>query len=207
MKYSPERREAILAKLEAPYNRTVNDLAGEEGISAATIYNWRKQARSTGRLLPNASPTTEGWSSAQKFNAVLETAALTEEELSEYCRRRGLYPEQIRRWRASCEQANDRSDQAAARQSEATKAERKRIRELERELRRKDAALAETAALLALRKKVQAIWGTRKNDQCHRSPSDCRVGQPSQSGRCAPASCLWRAGNRAEHLPALVGRW
>src|SRR5690606_22593395 len=62
MKYSPERREAILAKLEAPYNRTVNDLAGEEGISAATIYNWRKQTRSTGRLLPNASPTTEGWS-------------------------------------------------------------------------------------------------------------------------------------------------
>src|SRR5690606_32474155 len=61
MKYSPEQREAILAKLEAPYNRTVNDLAGEEGISAATIYNWRKQARSTGRLLPNASPTTEGW--------------------------------------------------------------------------------------------------------------------------------------------------
>ena len=44
MKYSPERREAILAKLEAPYNRTVNDLAAEEGISTATIYNWRKQA-------------------------------------------------------------------------------------------------------------------------------------------------------------------
>ena len=159
MKYSPERREAILAKLEAPYNRTVNDLASEEVISTATIYNWRKQARNTGRLLPNASATTEGWSSQQKFNAVLETAALTEEELAEYCRRRGLYPEQIRRWRASCEQANDRSEQAAARQSETTKAERKRIRELERELRRKDAALAETAAVLALRKKVQAIWG------------------------------------------------
>ncbi|MBC2771110.1 transposase, partial [Pusillimonas minor] len=47
MKYSPERREAILAKLEAPYNRTVNDLASEEGISTATIYNWRKQARNT----------------------------------------------------------------------------------------------------------------------------------------------------------------
>src|SRR5690606_27069290 len=73
MKYSPERREAILAKLEAPYNRTVNDLAAEEGISTATIYNWRKQARNAGRLLPNASATTEGWSSQQKFNAVLET--------------------------------------------------------------------------------------------------------------------------------------
>ena len=159
MKYSPERREAILAKLEAPYNRTVSELATQEGISAATLYNWRKQARRTGRLLPNASPTTEGWSSQQKFNAVLETAALTEEELAEYCRRRGLYPEQIRRWRASCERANDQSDRAAERQSESTKAERKRIRELERELRRKEAALAETAALLVLRKKVQAIWG------------------------------------------------
>jgi len=159
MKYSPERREAILAKLEAPHNRTVNDVAAEEGLSAATLYNWRKQARRTGRLLPNASPTTEGWSSQQKFNAVLETAALTEEELAEYCRRRGLYPEQIRRWRASCERANDQSDRAAERQSESTKAERKRIRELERELRRKEAALAETAALLVLRKKVQAIWG------------------------------------------------
>ncbi|RII83235.1 hypothetical protein CJO09_06415 [Neopusillimonas maritima] len=145
MKYSPERREAILAKLEAPYNRTVSELATEEGISAATLYNWRKQARRTGRLLPNASTSTEGWSSRHKFNAVLETAALTEEELAEYCRRRGLYPEQIRRWRASCEQANERADLAAERQSESTKAERKRIRELERELRRKEAALAETA--------------------------------------------------------------
>ncbi|THJ31027.1 hypothetical protein E8K88_16305 [Lampropedia aestuarii] len=159
MKYSPERREAILAKLQAPYNRTVSELASEEGLSAATLYNWRQQARSTGRLLPNVCANSEGWSSQQKFNAVLETAALTEEELAEYCRRRGLYPEQIRRWRASCEQANDRLDQVSAQHSQTSKAERKRIRELEQALRRKDAALAETAALLVLRKKIQAIWG------------------------------------------------
>ena len=159
MKYSQERKQAILDKLQAPYNRTVKELAAEEGISAATIYNWRKQARKRGQLLPNVSGTPDGWSSPEKFNAVLETAALTEQELAEYCRRRGLYPEQIQRWRASCEQANARSDELAAHQAAATKADRKRLRELERELRRKDAALAETAALLALRKKVQAIWG------------------------------------------------
>ena len=159
MRYSDKRKEAVLAKLQAPYNRSVAELAREEGISAATLYNWRKQARSRGRLLPNASATTEAWSSQEKFNAVLETASLTEQELGEYCRRRGLYPEQIQRWRASCEQANERSDLAQARQAEASKADRRRLRELERELRRKDAALAETAALLALRKKVQAIWG------------------------------------------------
>jgi transposase-like protein len=159
MRYPAERREALLAKLEAPYNRSVNDLATEEGISAATLYNWRKQARRKGRLLPNPSSTPDGWSSEEKFNAVLETAALTEEELAEYCRRRGLYPAQISRWRASCEQANARSVEAADRQAQVTKMDRRRIKELERELRRKDAALAETTALLVLRKKVQAIWG------------------------------------------------
>lgn len=159
MRYPPERREAILAKLQPPYNRTVAEVAAEEGLSAATIYNWRRQARNQGRLLPNASPTTEGWSSQEKFLAVLETAALTEQELAEYCRKRGLYAEQIARWRASCEQANERSDAASAGTEASSKADRRRIKALERELRRKDAALAETTALLVLRKKVQAIWG------------------------------------------------
>lgn len=70
-----------------------------------------------------------------------------------------MYVEQLERWRASCEQANDLTADAARRDSEAVKTERRRARDLERELRRKDAALAETAALLALRKKARAIWG------------------------------------------------
>jgi len=159
MGYAPERKEAVLKKLLPPHNRTVKQLAQEEGISEATLYSWRKEARAEGRLLPDGSPDPEGWSSRDKFNAVLETAALSEAELAEYCRSRGLYPEQIRRWRAGCEQANDVQDARGRRDAEATKAERKRNRQLERELKRKDAALAETAALLTLRKKANAIWG------------------------------------------------
>lgn len=78
---------------------------------------------------------------------------------STVCRRRDLYPEQLRRWRVSCEQANARSQQISRQDNEALKTERKRSRDLERELRRKNAALAETAALLTLRKKAWAIWG------------------------------------------------
>ena len=110
-------------------------------------------------MLPENSAEPEGWSTQDKFNAVLETAALSEAELAEYCRRRGLYPEQIQRWRASCEQANDLADGKARDDAEAVETERKRSKELERELRRKEAALAETAALLTLRKKANAIWG------------------------------------------------
>ena len=159
MRYSEERKEAVLAKLLPPHNRTIAELAEEEGISTATLYAWRRQAREKGRLLPQGSTEPEGWSARDKFNAVLETASLSESELAEYCRQRGLYPEQIRRWRSACEGANDQADAAERQQREAVKAEKARSRELERELKRKEAALAETAALLTLRKKADAIWG------------------------------------------------
>ena len=159
MSYSPERREAVLKKLLPPANRPVTQVAEEEGISAATLYQWRKKARSEGRLLPDSSAEPEGWSSADKLNAVIETAGLSEAEVGAYCRQRGLYPEQIQRWRASCEQANDRRAEQEHQDKEVLKAERRRQRELERELKRKEEALAETAALLTLRKKANAIWG------------------------------------------------
>jgi multidrug resistance efflux pump len=72
-------------------------------------------------------------------------------DLSEYCRRRGLFVEQITAWRAACEQANDWDRASSARLSQATKDEKKRIKALERDLRRKEKALAEAAALLVLR--------------------------------------------------------
>jgi len=159
MKYSEERKQAVLAKMRPPQQQTVTALAEREGISEATLYKWRQEARDRGQLLPSGSTDATGWSSADKFNAVLETAALSEAEIAEYCRRHGLYPAQIDQWRAACAQANDRADQCAQRERQALKSEKARGQRLERELKRKDAALAETAALLTLRKKAQAIWG------------------------------------------------
>jgi transposase-like protein len=107
MKYSPERREAILCKLLPPKNRPVTEVVQEEGISDATLCNWRNEARKAGQLLPDQGSDPEGWSSRDKFNAVLKAAALNESELGEYCRKRSIYPEQVRRWRQSCETANE----------------------------------------------------------------------------------------------------
>ena len=159
MSYAHERREAIPKKMLPPTNKTIKELAEEEGISEATLYNWRKAARAEGRLLPDGDTTPAGWSAADKFAAVVETAALNEAERSAYCRERGLYPEQVQQWREACEQAND-WDRAQGQRLKATRrADQERIKELERELRHKERALAETAALLVLRKKAQAIWG------------------------------------------------
>ena len=98
-RYSTERKEAVLKKMAPPNNISVPELAEQEGIAIQTLYNWRKQARSEGHVLPAKSDTTENWSSEEKFRVVLETALLSEIELSTYCRERGIYPEQIERWK------------------------------------------------------------------------------------------------------------
>ena len=101
----------------------------------------------------------EGWSTADKFATVVETAALNAAELGEYCRQRGRYPQQVQAWRGACEQANDWEQERARQARGEEAAQRRRIRALERELKHKEKALAEAAALLVLSKKAAAIWG------------------------------------------------
>lgn len=159
-RYTEERRQAVVAKLLPPQSLSPQAVAEQEGISLPTIYKWRSEARAKGRCLPDANAQgSADWSSKERFAAVLESAAMNAEETAEYCRRRGLYPQQLAAWRRDCEQAGSRSKQERRREAEEAKAQRARIRALERELRRKEAALAETAALLTLRKKAAAIWG------------------------------------------------
>ena len=158
-RYPPERKEAVLKKMLPPNHGAIAALAEAEGISEATLYNWRKAARAEGRLLPDGDCTPAGWGAREKFAAVVATASLNAAERSTYCRQHGLYPEQLHQWRGACERANDWDRLQTQRLKESRKADEKRIKELERELRRKEHALAETAALVVLRKKAQAIWG------------------------------------------------
>ena len=105
------------------------------------------------------------WSSQDKFIVVLETANLSEIEFSEYCRERGIYPEQVKEWKEACMNANDNSKVGQAKASKELQEERKAKEKLEKELARKEKALAEAAALLVLRKKANAIWGTDSEDE------------------------------------------
>jgi len=155
-KYSPEFKANIIAKMLPPNNVSVPDLAGETQIPKDTLYCWRSKAMKNANGAV-ASPTPKGvLSSEEKFAVVLETASLNETELSAYCRRKGLYRQQIEAWRTSCMAANaavcGKADRAEVR------AQKLEIRELQKELRRKEKALAEAAALLVLQKKVRALW-------------------------------------------------
>ena len=157
-RYSEERKASVLRKLLPPSNCSVPKVAKEEGISEVTLYTWRTQAKEQGVPVPGSGKQTSDWTPEAKFAAVVEPGSMTELEVSEYCRSKGLYPEQIRAWKEACIQgAQSVGVQKKQRQIEA-KQDKKRIKALERELRRKEKALAETAALLVLRKKLNALW-------------------------------------------------
>jgi transposase-like protein len=147
-----------------PQNKLVSELARESGITEQTLYTWRRQLRNQGTPVPGSGKNAEEWTSEDKFAVVLETAALNAAELAEYCRRKGLFAEQIGAWRAACMSANASAQQQSRGQRSQSKEDKKRIRQLEKDLQRKEKALAEAAALLILRKKAQAIWGDKEDD-------------------------------------------
>ena len=152
-RYSLERKAAVLDKLLPPHNLSVPEVADQEGISQGCLYNWLKQARLEGRPVPGSRKATpDDWSAQDKFAVILETAHLNAQELSEYCRSKGLFPEQLEHWKQAFIQGIEQPKPDLE-----TKASRKKIQKLEQEIRRKDKALAETAALLVLSKKLQAL--------------------------------------------------
>lgn len=164
IRYSPERKAAVLKKLLPPHSLSVAEVSRQEGISDVTLYTWRKQAKAGGEVVSGSGKVAQAWPADAKLAVVIETATLSEVELSRYCREKGLYPEQVKAWRQACIDGQDAATQRTQAERMQGRVDKQRIRELERELHRKDKALAEAAALLVLRKKLNALWGNDDGD-------------------------------------------
>ena len=159
IRYTAEQKQAVVARMMPPQNEAVAKINEETGITEATLYKWRKEARAKGSATPGNGQTSDKWSSHDKFLVVMETFSMKEAELAEYCRRKGLYREQIEAWKEVCLQANGQVFDQAKQLNGQLKEEKQRAKALEKDLQKKEKALAEAAALLLLRKKAQAIWG------------------------------------------------
>jgi transposase len=97
------------------------------------------------------------WTAAARFDAVITTSTMDEAGKSAWCREHGVYPADLQKWKTSATAALAEPEEARA-SPQSTRQDKKRIKELERDLLRKDRALAETAALLVLSKKVAVIF-------------------------------------------------
>ncbi|GGA69368.1 transposase [Ornithinibacillus halotolerans] len=164
-RYTEEMKESIIKRMMPPNNESVSQLSKELGISEPTLYNWRKKARLAGNPTPGDGQSSEHWSSEDKFLVVMESYALNGAELVEYCRKKGLYKEQIEAWRETCLNANKEEPNRTKQLNYELKEEKKRTNDLEKDLRKKEKGLSEAAALLLLRKKAQAsLKGTKRTN-------------------------------------------
>ena len=159
-RYTEDEKAWVLQQMAPPISCTVVETAKQTGITEVTLRKWRNEAKNRGVQMPGTGKRNGRWNSADKFKAVLQTAAMSEAEISEYCRSAGILPADLVLWRIACEKANTPAQLEPAKDIPSIQ----RIKELGRELRRKDAALAETAALLVLRKKANAIWGKSQDE-------------------------------------------
>ena len=139
-----------MARLLPPESASVEMVAREVGIGAGTLERWREEAQSR-------PARGRAWTARARLEAVITTAALDEAGKSAWCREHGVYPAELAKWHASATAALAEPEEARA-SPQATRQDKKRIKELERDLLRKDRALAETAALLVLSKNLEAIF-------------------------------------------------
>jgi uncharacterized small protein (DUF1192 family) len=149
--YSEAVKADVRRRMSPPHRQSVAEIAQELGIHVITLYIWRKAWRLQGEVVPATQKEPEGWKAAGKFTVVLENAGLNATELGAYCRERGLFPEQVDRWRRAAKDANAQPLLTMAEQKDLEKrhqADQREIKRLQQELRRKDKALAAAAVVL-----------------------------------------------------------
>jgi transposase len=128
----------------------VEHVSREVGVSVATLERWRADALANGSASGN-----QRWTATARLQAVIATAAMDEATRSAWCREQGVYPAELDAWK---QDAIAGLGEPRASSAVEARQDRRRVKELERELRRKDKALAETAALLVLSKKIAAVF-------------------------------------------------
>lgn len=149
-RYGQKFKTQTVARLLPPESAPITAVSAESGVSVATLERWRADALSM--------PARErAWTAAARLQAVIATAAMDEAQRNAWCREQGVYPTELQQWKENATAALSEIPEERISPQE-TRDARKRVKELERDLRRKEKALAETTALLVLSKQLQAIF-------------------------------------------------
>ena len=167
--YTKAFKALMVRKMADPDGPSPMAIAKDIGVSQSTLYRWASETDtvdvadlpdppsfsiSMQRMATVKRP--QDWSPEEKLAAVLEATSLSEEDLGPFLRSRGLHEAHLQQWHEQM--------LVGLEPAPTTRVVRKRIQELEKELNRKDKALAEAAALLVLKKKAQDIWGGEDDD-------------------------------------------
>jgi len=169
--YSADFRNDMIRKLTSPRGPSVHELAAKSGVHQTTLSRWVREGTTLRAAMssdndeqqktrPRAGRRPQDFSPQEKLRIVQQAGQLDGADLGALLRREGVHEADLAEWRT---QANEAALAAFSGRRQRT-AEQKRVRKLEGELRRKEKALAEAAALLVLTKKAQALWPDEDDD-------------------------------------------
>ena len=159
--YSKEFKEKLLAKVFSPNSPGVVKLARKAGIPYPTLTTWITMSKKK-HIQPKGASSRHSTdkSAAEKLQAVSDTLKMTAEEKSAYCRQHGFYPNELDEWKTQMlTGVSSYKEQKSENRQYISE-----IKQLKKELNRKEKALAETSALLVLKKKANLIWGDNEDD-------------------------------------------
>jgi transposase-like protein len=153
---------------------SVREIAASMNVGHSTLDRWMISAKNNELAAPTEEELTnlndminekrpQDWSLEEKLEMIITCASLNEEKISELCREKGIFPHHVQQWKKSFTKGTVGS-QSKSRLSSETKVLRHENKKLQKDLNRKNKALAETAALLVLQKKVNTLWGSSEDD-------------------------------------------
>lgn len=157
--YSEEFKDSIITKVINRGSETFTAVCLRENVSKSAVYSWITKC---GSGLGMKQRNIKSWSAEEKLDAIVKNKNLNEEEYGVFLRKEGLHSHQVDEWKADILKV---LDSKVLKFRGVKDGSSQRIRELERDLHRKDKALAEASALLILQKKVNLIWGNKSEGE------------------------------------------
>jgi transposase len=148
-KYSNKFKEEVVRKKLS--GRPVREISKETGVADVTIYDWVKKFQDGSLSNESSSPTK--YPIIDKYKLLTESFSVAEKDRGQWFRKNGVHPEHIDKWNNEIENTLLKPENYKAKYRELQEKNKK----LERELNKKDKALAEAAVLLVLKKKYLAL--------------------------------------------------
>lgn len=165
--FPKELCDNMVSKLLLPDGPSIIELSKQSGISKSALYRWLNKYKNTtvqnnmNKTESTVSIRPQNWSAEAKLNAVIATSSMTEEEVGIYCRQQGVYAHNLQQWRTGLIEGLKPSANKEQRVENTKLKNENKLLKLE--LTRKEKALAETSALLILKKKANLIWGDEED--------------------------------------------
>ena len=154
-KYPEAFIEQALVKVYSRGHRSVKSVAEDLNVNHHTLKYWMKNKIVTAKNEPLArEKRPQDWTATEQLGALRETHGISGEALQAWCREHGIFAHDLTNWEtAFC--AGVKEPAMGVREMRTLK---DKVAKLEREIVRKNGALAEAAALLILQKKFRALW-------------------------------------------------